>query len=214
MESTWTERHRQTGLTIVADMIDHRGEARSEFRQRLDDLGEPTVDRIKAGPHGGIVEREGHGPGSERATVTSALRGMPLDFAHGDRGYMRTFRELALTPAKLADTVTYSSNDRSPVLWIAFRHAFLRAPLPAPRLAEHCAIPSRTGTNRNQAKAFRNKCGAEISPVSIISSLWHEDCRDFSTINPQSRMTQGAAEGTKGPFGKSSEIRCQREGNR
>jgi hypothetical protein len=39
-----------------------------------------------------------------------------------------------------------------------------------PRLAGHCAIPRQTGTNRNQAKAFRNKNGAEISSISMISA--------------------------------------------
>ena len=43
--------------------------------------------------------------------------------------------KLALTPAELADTAADSRGNRSPVLRIAFRHAFLRAPLPAPRLA-------------------------------------------------------------------------------
>ena len=196
MESTPPERHRQTGLTIVADMINHRGEAGSKFRKKLDDFVKPLVHRIKAGPHGSIVRRdgttvplrvafehpvqvlrlppEGHRQGLKRATATAALDGMPLDFAHDGHGHMRTLRKLALTPAKLADTVTDSPSDRSPVLWIAFRHAFLRAPLPAPRLAEHCAIPRRTGTNRNQAKAFRNKYGAEISFLSMISSLRRE----------------------------------------
>jgi hypothetical protein len=236
MESTWAERHRPNGLTICADMINHRGEAGSEFRKKLDDLVEPVVHRIKAGPHGSIVRRdgttvpprvafehpvqiarvppEGHGQGFERAAATSALHGMPLDFPHDGHGHTRTLRELPLTPAKLADTVADSPSDRSPVLWIAFRHAFLRAPLPAPRLTEHCAIPSQTGTNRNQTKAFRNKYGAEISSISMISSLRREAFQAFSITNRQSRMTQGAAEGTDGPFGEYSQIGCQREGNR
>jgi hypothetical protein len=236
MESTWAERHRPTGLTICADMINHRGEAGSEFREKLDDLVEPLVHRIKAGPHGSIVRRdgttvpprvafehpiqiarvppEGHGQGFERATATAALHGMPLDLADDSHGHMRTLRKLPLTPAKLADTVTDSPSDRSPVPWIAFRHASLRAPLPAPRLTEHCAIPSQTGTNRNQAKAFRNKCRAEISSTSMISSLRREAFQASSITNRQSRMTQEAAEGTGGSFGEYSHIRCQREGNR
>jgi hypothetical protein len=236
MESTWPERHRQTGLTIVADMINHRGEAGPEFRQKLDDFVKPLVHRIKARPHGSIVgfdgatvplrvafehlvqmlrlPPEGHRQGFERATATAALHGMPLDFAHDGHGHMRAFRKLALTPAKLADTVTDSPSDRSPVLWIAFRHAFLRAPLPAPRLAEHRAIQRRTGTNRNQTKASRNKYGAEISFISMISSLLREPFRAFSITNRQSRMTRGAAEGTEGPLGGHPQIRCRREGNR
>ena len=59
MESTWPERHRQAGLTIVADMINHRGEAGSKFRKKLDDFVKPLVHRIKAGPHGSIVRRDG-----------------------------------------------------------------------------------------------------------------------------------------------------------
>ena len=235
MESTWPERHRQAGLAIVADMINHRGEAGPEFRKKLDDFVKLLVHRIKAGPHGSIVRRdgttvplrvafehpvqvlrlppEGHRQGLERATATAALHSMPLDFAHDGHGHMRTLRKLALTPAKLADTVTDSPSDRSPVLWIAFQHAFLRVPLPAPRLAEHCAIPRQTGTNRNQAKAFRNKYRAEISFLLMISSLRREPFRGFSITNRQSRMTQGAAEGTEGPLGGHPQIRCQREGN-
>ncbi len=192
MESTWPEGRRQVGLTIIADMINHRGEVRPKFLKKLDDFVKPMVHGIKAGPHGSIVRRdrtavllcvafehpvqvfrfppESHGQGFERATATAALHGMPLDFAHDGYGHMRTLRKLALTPAKLADTVADSPSDRSPVLCIAFRHAFLRAPLPAPRLAEHCAIPRQTGTNRNGTKAFRNKSGAEISSISMISA--------------------------------------------
>lgn len=201
MESTWPGGRSQAGLTIVADMINHRGEAGPEFRKKLDDFVKPLVHGIKAGPHGSIVRRdrtavrlrvafehpvqvfrcppEGHGQGFERATATAALHGMPLDFAHDGYRHMRTLRELALTPAKLADTVADSPSDRSPVLGIAFRHAFLRAPLPAPRLAGHCAIPRQTGTNRNQAKAFRNKREAEISFISMISALRGEPLWGF-----------------------------------
>jgi hypothetical protein len=236
MESTSPGRNRQTGLTIVADMINHRGEAGSEFRKKLDDFVKPLVHRIKAGPHGSIVRRdetpvrlrvafenpvqvlrlppEGHRQGLKRATATAALHGMPLDFAHDSHGHMRTLRKLTLTPAKLADTVTDSPSDRSPVLWIAFQHAFLRAPLPAPRLAEYRAIQRQTGTNRNQTKASRNKYGAEISSISMISSLQREASRAFSITNRQSRMTRGAAERTEGPLGGHPQIRCQREGNR
>ena len=145
MESTRPEGHRQTGLTIVADMINHRGEVGPEFRKKLDDFAKPLVHGSKAGPHGCIVRRyrtavllgaasehpvqvfrlppEGHGQGFERATAAAALHSMPLDFAHDGCGHMRTLRKLTLTPAKLADTVADSPGDRSPVLRIAFRHA-------------------------------------------------------------------------------------------
>jgi hypothetical protein len=99
---------------------------------------------------------ESHGQGFECAAATPALDGVPLDFPHDGHGDMRTIRQLALTPAKLADTFADGSSDRSPVSWIAFRHAFLRAPLPAPRLADHRAIPHQAATNRNHSKSFRN----------------------------------------------------------
>jgi hypothetical protein len=69
---------------------------------------------------------------------------------------MRALRELTLTPAKLAGTVADNPGNRSPVLRIAFRHAFLRVPLPAPTLAGLFAIPHRAETNRKQTKALRN----------------------------------------------------------
>jgi hypothetical protein len=56
-------------------------------------------------------------------------------------GHVRAVRKLTLTPAQLADTAADSPGNRSPVTRIAFRHAFLRAPLPAPRLAVHVPIP-------------------------------------------------------------------------
>ena len=46
-----------------------------------------------------------------------------MDFPHDGYRRMRAHRELALAPAKLADAVADSPNDRSPVSWIAFRHA-------------------------------------------------------------------------------------------
>jgi hypothetical protein len=193
MESTSPERHRPTGLTIVADMINHRGEADPEFHKKLDDFVKPLVQRIKAGPYGSIVRRdgatvplrvafehpvqmlrlppEGHRQGLERATAAAAFHGMPLDFAHDGHGHMRTLRKLTLTPAKLADTVTDSPSDRSPVLRIAFRHAFLRAPLPALRVADPSANPRRTGTNRDQTTSIRNNYQAAISAIPMVSAL-------------------------------------------
>ncbi len=149
-----------------------------KFCKKLHDFVKPLVDGIEAGPQGSTVRRdvaadlgcvafeypvkvfrvpsESHGQGFECAAATAALHGMPLDFAHNGYRDMRTLRELPLTPAKLADTVADNSRDRSPILWIAFRHAFLRAPLPPPRLADHCANPHQAKTKRGQAKAFRN----------------------------------------------------------
>lgn len=74
----------------------------------------------------------------------------------GQNRHMRTLRELALRPAKLADTIADDLRDRSTVLRIAFRHAFLRAPLPAPRVADSSATPRRTETNRDQTTPIRN----------------------------------------------------------
>jgi hypothetical protein len=160
-------------------MINHRGDVGPKLCQKLADFVKPPFQDIKAGPQGRIVRHgvtaagllraatehlvkvlwlpsESHGQGLERAAATAALDGVPLDFPHHGRGDMRTLRELTLTPAKLADAVADSPSDRSPVPWIAFRHAFLRAPLPAPRLADHRAIPHQAETNRNQPKAFRD----------------------------------------------------------
>ena len=99
---------------------------------------------------------ERHGQGLERAGATATLDGVPLDFPHDGHGHVRALRKLTLTPAELADTTADSPGNRSPVLRIAFRHAFLRAPLPAPRLAGHFAIPHQAETNRKQTKAIRN----------------------------------------------------------
>ena len=193
METTWPERRQQAGLPIVTDIINHRGEVGLKFRKKPGDHFKPPVEGIKARPQGNAVRRgvtagllrvvfehpvkvfrlpaESHGQGFERTAATTALHGMPLDLAHHGYRDMRTLRELALMPAKLADTVADSPSDRSPVPWIAFRHAFLRAPLPAPRLAEPSAIPHQTETKRNQAQAFRNTSRAEISFISMISAL-------------------------------------------
>jgi hypothetical protein len=135
----------RAGLPIGTYMINHRGEVGSKFRKKLEDFVKPPVDRVKAGPQRNAV---GHGVGAglprvtfkhpvkvfrlppesqrqgfERAAATAALNGMPLDFPHDSCRDMRTLRKLALTPAKLADTVANSPTDRSPVVGIAFRHA-------------------------------------------------------------------------------------------
>lgn len=193
MKSTWPERHRQAGLPIVADMVNHRGEVGLKFRKKPGDFIKPPLEGIKAGPQGNAIRRgvtaglvraafehpsevlglppESHGQGFERAAATAALHGVPLEFPHHGYRHMRTLRKLALTPAKLADPVADGPSDRSPVLGIAFRHAILRAPLPAPRLADRYAIPQQTGTNRNQAKAFCNNYEAEISAIPLTSAL-------------------------------------------
>ena len=116
MESTWPERRRQTGLTIVADMIDHRGDVGPEFRKELGDFVKPAFHRIKTGQHGNAVRHgmtarlgraarehrvkalrlpsQSYGQGLERAAVTAALHGMPLDFPDDGQRHMRTLRKL------------------------------------------------------------------------------------------------------------------------
>jgi len=214
MESTWLERRQQAGLVIVADMINHRGEVRFNFGKKRGDCVKPLVEGVEARTQADTVwldvtagllrgafqhpvkvfgfPPESHGQGFERTTATAALYGMPLDFAHDGYRDMRTLRKLTLTPAKLADTVADSPSYRSPVLWIAFRHAFLRAPLPAPRVAEHCVIPHQTETNRNQTKAFRNTYRAEISFISMISALREQmPARLTSPINKRALRPEG-----------------------
>ena len=169
----------RAGLSIVADMINHRGDIGPEFGKKLGGFGKPRFEGIKARPQGSTVRRgmtpgllhvapehlvqvfrlppERHGQSFERAAATAALDGVPLEFPHDSYGHVRALRKLTLTPAKLADTVADSPGNRSPVLRIAFRHAsFLRAPLPAPRLADHVAIPQQAETSREQTKAIRN----------------------------------------------------------
>ena len=86
----------------------------------------------------------------------SSVRSLEMPTSRDGHGHVRAVRKLTLTPAELADTVADSPGNRSPVLRIAFRHAFLRVPLPAPRLAGHVTIPHQGGTDRKQTKALRN----------------------------------------------------------
>jgi hypothetical protein len=193
MDSASSEISRQAGLEIVTDMINHRGEVRPEFHEELEDFVKPLFHRIKTGPRGTVVmgsasaglscaafqhlveafglPAQSYGQGFECAAATAALDGMPLDLPHDGHRHMRTLRKLALRPAQLADTIADNPRDRSPVLRIAFRHAFLRAPLPALRVADPSATPRQTGTNRDQTTSIRNNYQAEISAISMISAL-------------------------------------------
>src|SRR5579863_8370435 len=148
MDSTTSEISRKAGLEIVTGMINHRGEVEAS----------------------GLPAR-GYGQGFECAAATAAFDGVPLELPHDGYRHVRTLRELGLRPAKLADTVTDSPSDRSPVLRIAFRHAFLRAPLPAPRVADSSVIPWPTETNRDQTTSIRNNYQAETSGNPMISAL-------------------------------------------
>ena len=90
----------------------------------------------------------------------------------GDVGHVRAVRKLTLTPAQLADTIADSPGNRSPVTRIAFRHAFLRAPLPAPRLAGPRTEPRPSASRRRHSVTS----GAEISsrpnpPITATSAL-------------------------------------------
>jgi hypothetical protein len=207
----------QVGLPIVADMINHRGEVVLKGRKKLGDFVKPPLEGIKAGPHGNTVRHrmtagrvhvaieypgkvfrlppESHRQGFQRPATTAALNGMPLYFRHDSYRHMRTLRKLALLPAKLADALADSPSDRSPVPWIAFRHGFLRAPLPAPRLAHRTAMPQQTGTKRDQAEAFRNNYGAEISLISMISAPREVTPRPSRSQTPNHQDPR-AAEGT------------------
>jgi hypothetical protein len=193
MDSTSPEISRQAGLESVTGMINHRGEAGPEFRKELEDFIKPLFQQIKAKARGTVIRlgataglfraafqhlveapglpAQSYEQGLERAAAAAALDGMPLDLPHDGHRHMRTLRELALRPAQLADTIADNPRDRSPVLRIAFRHAFLRAPLPAPRVADPDAIARQTGTNRDQTTSIRNNYQAEISAISMVSAL-------------------------------------------
>jgi hypothetical protein len=211
MDSTSPEISRQAGLESVTGMINLSSEVGPEPCKELEDLVRALFHRIKAGPAGTAVSRgvaagvfcaafqhlieaprlpaQSCGQGSEGAAATAALDGMPLDLPHDGHRHMRTLRKLVLRPAKLADTIADNPSDRSPVLRIAFRHAFLRAPLPAPRVADPYAIARQTGTNRDQTTSIRNNYQAEISAIAMVSAL-HMAVRP----SPVPQTAQGTSE--------------------
>jgi hypothetical protein len=134
---------------------------------------------------------QGDGQALERAVVTAALHGVPLDFPDGGQRHMRTLRELTLMPAELADTIVNSPSDRSPVLGVAFRHAILRAPLPAPRLADPAMIVPAAKAIRNQAKAFRNTRIAQISYADDSASAGPAASRSQATHHKGPKAIEG-----------------------
>ena len=216
MDSTSPEISRQADLESVTGMINLRGEAGPESYEELEDFVRALFQRIKAGPADTAVSRgaaadlfcaalqhlidapglpaQSSGQGSEGTAATSAPDGMPLDLPHDGHRHMRTLRQLVLRPAKLADTIAGNPRDRSPVLRIAFRHAFLRVPLPALRVADPSATPRRTGTNRDQTTSIRNNYQAEISAISMISALVMA-VRPFAVVRPPLAIL---ADGTRG----------------
>ena len=178
----------------MAHMLNDRGEVRFKFTNKLGDFVKPPFQPIQAGPQRSTISHhvivsprplcaafehrikvlrapsESHGQRFQRSPAPPTLHRMPLDLTHDVQRDMRTLRELALTPAKLTDAIADNPSDRGPVLRIAFRHAFLRVPLPPPRLADHGAIPHKPETVRSQMKSFRNICEAEISYMALISA--------------------------------------------
>jgi hypothetical protein len=166
-----------------------------KFCKKLGDFVKPLVYGIETGPQGSAVRHgtsanllrlafehpvkvfpvpsESDGQGFECAATTAALHGMPLDFAHDGYRDMRTPRKLALTPAKLADTVADSPRDRSPVLGIAFQ----RVPPRSTSSAESSRSPresARAETSRSQAESSRNTQSAEIISESMISVILND----------------------------------------
>jgi hypothetical protein len=161
---------KRAGSGIVADMINHRSEVGLKLRKKLGNFIKPLSEGIQArpqsrtaGPVAGMprmafehpvkmfrLPTESHRQGFKRATAPPALNRVPLDFPHDSCRDMRTLRELALTPAKLTDTITDSPSDRSPVPGIAFRHAF---PPRSTSSAETSRSPGDSAPCRDQLQA-------------------------------------------------------------
>jgi len=126
-------------------MVSHRSSVGPKLGNELDDLVKPSFQGIKAGPDRGTVNRrvitryrpgaalkhrvkafrfpsESNREGFQRPPASPAFHGMPLDFPHHGLGHVRTVRKLALTPAKLTDTLADCPCDSSPVFRYV-RHA-------------------------------------------------------------------------------------------
>lgn len=135
------------GLVVAAHMLNHRGEIGLKSGGKLEYLVNSRLNRIQARPYRGNVDR-GRIPGAwmlnparencakvprlpaesrrqrfQGSRATAALDGVPLDFPYNRNRDMRTLRELALVPAKLAHAIADRLSDRSPVFRHAFRHA-------------------------------------------------------------------------------------------
>ena len=147
MESSRPASRINPGLPI-ANMRNHRGDLGFKAGNKLDDFVKPAVDLIQPRPesshigchlaadtivtsvaseHGikaAWLPSESDRQGFQCSRATPPLNGVQLNFPHDRRRDARPFRELTLSPAKLADTVTDYLGDRSPVF---SRHAFRHA---------------------------------------------------------------------------------------
>ena len=147
MESNRPESRINLGLPI-ANMRNHRGDLGFKAGNKLGDFVKPAVDLIQPRPQGSHIgchlaadtivtsvasehgiksarlPAESDRQGFQCSRATPPLNGVQLNFPHNRRRDARPFRELTLSPAKLADTVTDYLGDRSPVF---SRHAFRHA---------------------------------------------------------------------------------------
>src|SRR5215469_922434 len=143
MESRLPGRRARVGLPVAANMLNHDCKIAAEFGNKFGDLVKPFFQGIKARPQCAAIGRRANaGASLAHAAAKNRLkaRGLPaqsrrqrfkgtgapptldsvaLNFPHYRRRDTRTLRELALTPAKLAEPVTDNPGDRSPVT----RHA-------------------------------------------------------------------------------------------
>jgi len=140
-----------SGLLIAADMFNHRSDIGFKVGNKLGYFVKPFLKGIKAGPQGSPVgchlpissrlrraaleyriepsglPAESHRQRFQCPGAAAPLNRMQLNFPDHSRRHTRTLRKLTLTPAKLADPVTDSPADCSPVFRHAFRHAYSSA---------------------------------------------------------------------------------------
>jgi hypothetical protein len=147
MENNRPESRNNPGLPI-ANMRNHRGDLGFKAGNKLGDFVKPAVDLIQPRPQDSHISRhlaagtigtsvapehrikalgfpaERDRQGFQCSRATPPLNGVQLNFPHNRRRDTRPFRKLALSPAKLADTIADYLGDRSPVF---SRHAFRHA---------------------------------------------------------------------------------------
>ena len=164
MENNWLSHRGRVGLSVVADMLNHRCEIGLNVDENLCDLIQASFDCIEARgvvsrlPLSGLPGIGGSPPLStasrcsrlpaqcyrqrfQGSRATAALNGVALNFPH-DRGrYMRSFRKFALTPSKLSHPLIDGLSDGRPI----FRHPIPPRSALAPRLADRssfCGTPA------------------------------------------------------------------------